>query len=152
MLKAISVIAKRFLKRQNPRSTRPQRVKLVSQMLDTSMTLCWPKSLKISIKTRTLVRILISNLLTLSTNVGLLNLANPKMTEKMKTTVGQETATSFIVARVNTEIWDKLDNKTRRQDFRASSIQKSMVKVGAILALSTETLVQLRQKKTAGGW
>ena len=73
------------------------------------------------------------------------------MTEKMKTTVGQETATSFIVARVNTEIWDKLDNKTRRQDFRASSIQKSMVKVGAILALSTETLVQLRQKKTAGG-
>ena len=53
----------------------------------------------------------------------------------------------LIVPRVNTEIWEKLDNKTRQQDFRTSSIQKSMANVGAILALSTETLVQLMKKK-----
>ena len=42
---------------------------------------------------------------------------------------------------------DKLDNKTKHHDLCSTSIQKSMAKVGAILALSTETLVQMRQKK-----
>ena len=37
-------------------------------------------------------------------------------------------------------------HKTRQHDLRASSIQKSMTKVGTILPLSTETLPQLRRK------
>ena len=40
----------------------------------------------------------------------------------------------LIVPRVNTEIWDKLDNKTKHHDLRATSLQKSLAKAGAILA------------------
>ncbi len=69
-----------------------------------------------------------------------------KIKEKMEKYFQPANCDKLIVPRVNAEIWDKLDNKTKHHDLRSASIQKSMAKVGAILALSTETLVQMRQK------
>ena len=69
------------------------------------------------------------------------------MKEKMKKYSRSGNCDNLIVPRVSTEIWDKLDNKTRKQDLRASSIQNLIAKVGAILALPAEMLVQLRKKK-----
>ena len=74
-------------------------------------------------------------------------LSEPKMKEKMEKYSRPGNCDKLTVPRVKTEIWDKLDNKTRQQDLRISSIQQSVVKVGAILALATKTLVQLRQKQ-----
>ncbi len=70
-----------------------------------------------------------------------------KIKEKMEKYFQPANCDKLIVPCVNAEIWDKLDNKTKHHDLRSASIQKSMAKVGAILALSTETLVQMRQKK-----
>ena len=70
-------------------------------------------------------------------------LSEPKMKEKMKKYSRPGNCDKLTVPRVHTEIWDKIDNKTRQQDLLASSIQKSMANVGAILALATEAPVQL---------
>jgi len=63
-----------------------------------------------------------------------------KKKKSLKNTADQETATNCDCS---TKIWDK----TRQQDLLTSSIQKPLAKVEAILAVSTETLVQLREKK-----
>ena len=70
-----------------------------------------------------------------------------KLKEKMEKYFQPANCDKLAVPRVNAEIWDKLDNKTKHHDLRSVSIQKSMAKVGAILALSTETLVQMRAKQ-----
>ena len=50
-----------------------------------------------------------------------------------------------IVPRVNPEIWARIDHNTKQLDLRASSIQTNLVKVGAILARSTDKLLSLAQ-------
>ena len=50
----------------------------------------------------------------------------------------------LIVPRVNAEIWDKLDNKTKHNDLRATSMQKILPKVGSILTFNTDKLLQMR--------
>ena len=50
----------------------------------------------------------------------------------------------LIVPRVNAEIWDKLDNKTKHNDLRATSTQKILAKVGSILTFTTDKLLQMR--------
>ena len=50
-----------------------------------------------------------------------------------------------IVPRVNPEIWAQIDHNAKHLDLRASSIQKNLVEVGAILARSTDKLLSLAQ-------
>ena len=50
-----------------------------------------------------------------------------------------------IVRRVNPEIWARIDHNAKQLDLRASSIQTNLVKVGAILARSTDKLLSLAQ-------
>ena len=73
-------------------------------------------------------------------------LNDTKLKEKTEKYSRPANCEKLIVPRVNAEIWDKLDNKTKHNDLRASAIQKSIVKVGAALASSTEMLVKLRPK------
>ena len=50
-----------------------------------------------------------------------------------------------IVTRVNPEICARIDHYAKQLDLRASSIQTNLVKVGAILAQSTDKLLSLEQ-------
>ena len=50
----------------------------------------------------------------------------------------------LIGPRVNAKIWDKLDNKTKHNDLRASSTQKIVAKIGSILTFTTDKLLQMR--------
>ena len=50
-----------------------------------------------------------------------------------------------VVPRVNPEIWVRIDHNAKQLDLRASSIQTNLVKVGAILAQSTDKLLSLAQ-------
>ena len=49
----------------------------------------------------------------------------------------------MIVPLVNAEIWDKIDQKARQQDLRASTTQKFIAKVGSILAMATDSLLKM---------
>lgn len=49
-----------------------------------------------------------------------------------------------IVPSINAEIWDKPDNNTNHNDLRATSTQKILVKVGSILAETTDKLLPMR--------
>ena len=51
----------------------------------------------------------------------------------------------MIVPRVNPEIWARIDHNAKQLDLRASSIQTNLVKVGSILARSTDKLLSLAQ-------
>ncbi len=55
-----------------------------------------------------------------------------------------ENCEKFVVPHVNTEIWDKLDNKTKHNDQRASTTQKLLSKVGTIIGITTDRLLQMR--------
>ena len=50
-----------------------------------------------------------------------------------------------IVPRVNPEIWARIDHGAKQLDLRATAIQTNLVKVGAILAQSTDKLLSLAQ-------
>ncbi|CAB4029624.1 Hypothetical predicted protein [Paramuricea clavata] len=69
-----------------------------------------------------------------------------KIKEKMEKYPRPANCEKLIAPRVNAEIWDKLDQKAKHHDLRASAIQKSIAKVGSILAVSTDKLVQMRHK------
>ena len=51
----------------------------------------------------------------------------------------------MIVPQVNPEIWARIDHNAKQLDLKASSIQTNLVKVGAILARSTDKLSSLAQ-------
>ena len=62
------------------------------------------------------------------------NHLNPsKLKEKMDKYSRPENCTGLKVPRVNPEIWNKLDHFTKRQDLRAGTLQRAIVKVGSIL-------------------
>ena len=59
-------------------------------------------------------------------------LPETKQKEKMEKYSRPSNCEKPIVPRVNAEIWDKLDNKTKHNDLRATSTQKILAKVGSI--------------------
>ena len=73
-------------------------------------------------------------------------LPKTKQKEKMEKNSRPSNCEKLIVPRVNAEIWDKLDNKTKHNDLRATSTQKILAKVGSILVLTftTDKLLQMR--------
>ena len=71
-------------------------------------------------------------------------LPEAKQKEKMDKYPRPENCEKFVVPRVNAEIWDKLDNKTKHNDLRASTTQKLLSKVGTILGITTDRLLQMR--------
>ena len=73
-------------------------------------------------------------------------LSDAKQKEKLDKYTRRENCERLLVPRVNAEIWEKIDQKTRQQDLRASVTQKALIKMGAILAKSTELLLQSENK------
>ena len=71
-------------------------------------------------------------------------LPETKQKEKMEKYSRPSNCEKLIVPRVNAEIWDKLDNKTKHNDLRATSTQKILAKVGSILTFTTDKLLQMR--------
>ena len=71
-------------------------------------------------------------------------LPEAKQKEKMDKYPRPENCEKFVVPRVNAEIWDKPDNKTKHNDLRASTTQKLLSKVGTILGITTDRLLQMR--------
>ena len=62
-----------------------------------------------------------------------------------------ENCKKLAVPKVNPEIWGKLNHYGKKQDLRLSAIQNMQVKVGAIIALSAQTLMDFRTKGPNGG-
>lgn len=71
-------------------------------------------------------------------------LIEAKQKEKMDKYPRPGNCEKFVVPRVNAEIWDKLDNKTKHNDLRATTTQKLLAKVGSILSITTDKLLQMR--------
>ena len=71
-------------------------------------------------------------------------LPETKQKEKMEKYSRPRNCEKLIVPCVNAEIWDKLDNKTKHNDLRATSTQKILAKVGSILTFTTDKLLQMR--------
>ncbi|XP_046863117.1 uncharacterized protein LOC124456835 [Xenia sp. Carnegie-2017] len=75
-------------------------------------------------------------------------LPEAKQKEKMEKYSRPSNCEKFIVPRVNAEIWDKLDNKTKHNDLRTANTQKTIAKVGAVLSFTTDKLLQIRSKES----
>ena len=71
-------------------------------------------------------------------------LLEAKQKEKMDKYPRPGNCEKFVVPRVNAEIWDKLDNKTKHNDLRASTTQKILSKVGTIIGITTDRLLKMR--------
>ena len=71
-------------------------------------------------------------------------LPETKQNEKMEEYSRPSNREKLIVPRVNGEIWDKVDNKTKHNNLRATSTQKILAKVGSILTFTTVKLLQMR--------
>ena len=52
---------------------------------------------------------------------------------------------------MNPEIWEKLTHYGKKQNLRLAAIQNMMVKVGAIIAQSTQKLMEFRGQGAQGG-
>lgn len=69
---------------------------------------------------------------------------------KVKETVEKydrpENCEKLVAPKVNPEIWEKLSHYGKKQDLRLSAIQNMIVKVGAIVAKSTQTLMDFRSQ------
>ena len=52
---------------------------------------------------------------------------------------------------MNPEIWEKLTHYGKKQDLRVSATQNVIVKVGAIIAQSTQKLMEFRGQDAQGG-
>ena len=72
-------------------------------------------------------------------------LGNHKPNEKREKYHRPMNCEHVIVPQVNPEIWVQIDHNTRQLNFRATAIQTNLVKVGAILAQSTDKLFSLAQ-------
>lgn len=69
---------------------------------------------------------------------------------KVKETVEKydrpENCEKLVAPKVNPEIWEKLTHYGKKQDLRFSAIQNMIVKVGAIIAQSTQKLMHFRSQ------
>ena len=74
---------------------------------------------------------------------------------KVKETVEKydrpENCEKLVAPKVNPEIWEKLTHYGKKQDLRLSAIQNMIVKVGAIIAQSTQKLMEFRGQGAHGG-
>ena len=65
------------------------------------------------------------------------------------------TATKFSYQQyqgsLNQEIWARLSSQAKRNDLRLASVQKVLVKIGAILAQCADKLMTTRLEHTNGG-
>ena len=62
-----------------------------------------------------------------------------------------ENCEKLAVPQVNPEILEKLTRYVKKQDLRLSAIQNMQVKVGAVIALSAQNLMDFRTKGANGG-
>lgn len=74
---------------------------------------------------------------------------------KVKETVEKydrpENCEKLLAPKVNPEIWEKLTHYGKKQDLRLSAIQNMIVKVGAIIAQSTQKLIGFKGQGAQGG-
>ena len=74
---------------------------------------------------------------------------------KVKETVEKydrpENCENLVAPKVNPEIWEKLTHYGKKQDLRLAAIQNMIVKVGAIIAQSTQKLMEFRSQGAQGG-
>ena len=74
---------------------------------------------------------------------------------KVKETVEKydrpENCERLVAPKVNPEIWEKITHYGKKQDLRLSAIQNMIVKVGAIIAQSTQKLMKFRGQVDQGG-
>ena len=62
-----------------------------------------------------------------------------------------ENCEKLVAPKVNPEIWEKLIHYGKKQDLRLSAIQNMIVKVGPIIAQSTQKLVDFKGQGAQGG-
>lgn len=62
-----------------------------------------------------------------------------------------ENCEKLLALKVNPEIWEKLTHYGKKQDLILSAIQNMIVKVGAIIAQSTQKLMEFRGQGAQGG-
>ena len=78
-------------------------------------------------------------------------LSDNKLKELSEKYDSAENCKKLAVPKVNPEIWGKLNHYGKKQDLRLSAIQNMQVKVGAIIALSAQNLMDFRTKGANGG-
>ena len=78
-------------------------------------------------------------------------LSEAKVKETVEKYDRPENCEKLIAPKVNPEIWEKLTHYGKKQDLRLSSIQNIIVKVGAIIAQSTQKLMDFRGQCAQGG-
>ena len=74
-------------------------------------------------------------------------LTEAKQREKMDKYPRLSNCEKFVAPRVNQEISGNLD-KTKHNDLRSSTTQKLLAKVGSILSMTTDKLLQMRHAET----
>ena len=62
-----------------------------------------------------------------------------------------ENCEKLLALKVNPEIWEKLTHYGKKQDLILSAIQNMIVKVGTIIAQSTQKLMEFRGQGAQGG-
>ena len=63
-----------------------------------------------------------------------------KLKEKLAKYNRPDNCEKLTVPKVNPEIWNKLKHITRSADLRLANMQKVLVKVGSVVAKSTDTV------------
>jgi len=87
----------------------------------------------------------------LSIRDGLSKLSENKVKETVEKYARPENCEKLVAPKVNPEIWGKLTHHGKKQDLRLSAIQNMIVKVGAIIAQSTQKLMDFRGQGTQSG-
>lgn len=77
--------------------------------------------------------------------------SDSKFNDRMEKYERPENCDKVLVPRVNQEIWARLSSQAKRNDLRLASVQKVLVKIGAILAQCADKLMTARLEHTNGG-
>ena len=77
--------------------------------------------------------------------------SHSKFNDRVEKYERPENCDKVLVPRVNQEIWARLSNQAKRNDLRLASVQKVLVKIGAILAQCADKLMTARLEHTNGG-
>ena len=78
-------------------------------------------------------------------------LSEAKVKETVEKYDRPENCEKLIAPKVNPDIWEKLTHYGKKQDLRLSAIQNMIVKVEAIIAQSTQKLMDFRGQGEQGG-
>ena len=77
--------------------------------------------------------------------------SDSKFSDRMEKYESPENCDKVLVPRVNQEMWARLSNQAKRNDLRLASVQKVLVKIGAILAQCADKLMTACLEHTNGG-